>query len=93
MEEAFAGFCIIMYFKVPQHGKDAKSIQNKKRKIEKKYIMYLSEMKNGQISTCQWRTVRTEEVRFWETWHGRYTENRCICVYTERDTQRTDEHV
>ena len=54
--------------------------------------MYLSEMKNGQISTCQWRTVR----RLGSGKHGMAdTQKTDVSVYTQKEmyTQRTNEHV
>ena len=40
---------------------------------------------NEKWSNLHMSVAYCEEVRFWETWHGRYTENRCICVYTKNE--------
>ena len=47
--------------------------------------MYLSEMKNGQISTCQWRTVR----RLGSGKHGMAdTQKTDVFVYTQKEIHR-----
>ena len=47
--------------------------------------MYLSEMKNGQISTCQWRTVR----RLGSGKHGMAdTQKTDVSVYTQKEIHR-----
>ena len=43
---------------------------------------------NEKWSNLHMSVAYCEEVRFWETWHGRYTENRCICVYTQIEIHR-----
>ena len=60
-------------------------MQNKKERLKRKYIMYLSQMKNGQISTCQRRTVR----RLGSGKHGMAdTQKTDVSVYTQKEIHR-----
>ena len=47
--------------------------------------MYLSEMKNGQISTCQWRTVR--RLGSWKPGMAD-TQKTDVSVYTQGSNQK-----